>query len=196
MEYNRNFKLTKKRKEILKTISTFPGLKNKDLAATLGVQASALSNLLAHLKEDNLVYCKGSRRNVLWYINDLFLSENPSIFDDIEIDISYNSFETRSEKDNCNENLMLVLIKNILMKSDSVHARIILNNAGIYFSLFTAREIVILSHMLNILDGVDEFSFNELFQKAEISLKKDLYTRYKDVTFYILSKYEDLSILR
>ena len=83
-DYDQDYLITKKEKEVLTFIIKNPGLSHKELALSLKMKPSALTNKIKILKEHFLVQSIKLGRNVYYYINCKFLENNPTFLLDYQ----------------------------------------------------------------------------------------------------------------
>ncbi len=85
MNYDKTYLLSNKEKRIIKEIMLNPNLCAKELAVSLKIKKSSFSNIIAKLKEHNIVYTITSGRNNNYVINENFIKDNPKFLDTMEV---------------------------------------------------------------------------------------------------------------
>lgn len=191
-DYDQDYLITKKEKEVLTFIIKNPGLSHKELALSLKMKPSALTNKIKILKEHFLVQSIKLGRNVYYYINCKFLENNPTFL---------SSYQTeRKESLIDNEKQIFSYLKNILIFSSSVHSKLLLDHLDFFQLFFSIYELIHLINLLDIyrLDIDPSFSNLNLLKLKDENFqninKKELLIKYKIVCLYLSNEYNDQKV--
>lgn len=192
MEYDMSIlEHAKKKREIVQEIIANPGIHNVCLHKSLGMSATTLSNQLRKLRAANIIYCVQDGKYNRYYINELFLINNPQ-YERKQDGIQKLSSDKIVPNTNVISNkTVFFLIKNILYNSSSIHALTILDNWNVFITWFSIRELLILLYELGICIDIDQqslFSSNIHYSPA---MREELMERYEDVCCYISVQNEE-----
>ena len=187
-DYDHNCPLTQKRKEILSMIIKNPGISHKELAINLETSASSLCNRIKVLKNYGLVLSRNMGRNILYYINNQFMENNPNFLtneqNEEERSIVNKEKVLEQQKEFSTEEILALLIKNILTLSANCDAKILLDNFDFIRLYFSTIELVQLLYLLDICKTDTEPTLIQLF-KFNSDKSKLLLMRFKDICVYL-----------
>ena len=190
IDYDSNYRITRKEKEILLYIKKNPGLCNKEIAATLHMSSTALNNKIKILKEHYLIQCIKIGRNVYIYINKRLEDKDCNFFEGEmkHVGVLQNESQLKKKNNIYFEKLLLLSIKNILTLSKSYHSKVLLNNLEFFQYCFSTYEQLHLLYLLEICKATIDFPLKDLFTdnyELGVGNEQELMLRYNEMCFYL-----------
>lgn len=188
IDYDSNYRITWKEKEILLCIKKIPGLCHNEIAVTLHMSPPALTNKIKILKEHYLIQCIKIGRNVYIYINKRLEDKDCNFFEGETKHVGVLQNESQLTDNIYFEKLLLLSIKNILTLSKSYHSKVLLNNLEFFQYCFSTYEQLHLLYLLEICKATIDFPLKDLFTdnyELGVGNEQELMLRYNEMCFYL-----------